>query len=132
MKHIGTWMKQIYNSQNHIVIGLYTMCTAYAISFFFFLLAFCFKVGCSHCILIPGAPQKLVLFWFQMKAHTFLIITLQIHNTLELTAENVPISAIPILIFVCIFMTASSSMSHSFFNPGEKISNLEVKLHKMS
>ena len=48
----------------------------------------------------------------QMKAHIFLIITpkfqVQIHFTLEVIAENVPISGIPILIFLCIFVTASS------------------------
>ena len=46
-----------------------------------------------------------------MKARIFLIITpkfqIQIEYTLEVIAENVPISGIPILIFLCIFITAS-------------------------
>ena len=48
-------------------------------------------------------------------------------------AENVPISGIPILIFLCIFITASYPRCHiPIFAPGEKIkSNLEVKLCKM-
>ena len=57
-----------------------------------------------------------------------------VHYTLEVTAEIVPISVIPILIFLCIFITASSPVSHTIliFAPGEKInSNLEVKLYKM-
>ena len=53
-------------------------------------------------------------------------------HTLAVIAENVPISSIPILIFLCIIITASSPVSHSYFPPGEKIrNNLEVKLYKM-
>ena len=71
-----------------------------------------------------------------MKAYIFLIITfkfqLQIHYTLEVIAENVPITGIPILIFLCIFITPSSPVSHAFFATGEKIkSNIDVKLYKM-
>ena len=81
----------------------------------------------------PEVP--VVLFWCQMKAHIFLIITpkfqLQIHYGilyLVVTTENVPISGIPILIFLCIFISASSSVSHTYFCPRREIrSNLEVK-----
>ena len=45
------------------------------------------------------AQQEVVLFWCQIKVHIFLIITpkflLQIHYTLEIKAENVPLSSIP-------------------------------------
>ena len=58
----------------------------------------------------PGPQQEEVWFWYQMKAHIFFIITtifqLQIHYTLEVIAEKVLISSIPILIFSCIFITA--------------------------
>ena len=89
---------------------------------------------CSHCILIPQGSTGNSTFWCQMKAPYFLIITqkfqLQIHYTLQVIAENVAISDIPILI-LCIFITASSPMSH-IFAPKEKIkSYLEVKLCKM-
>ena len=71
-----------------------------------------------------------------MKAHIFRIITpkfqLQIQYTLEVIVENVPISGVTIFIFLCIFTTASSPVSHTSFVPGEKIkSKLEVKLCKM-
>ena len=96
-----------------------------------------FKAVCSHCILIPRAQLEVVpFFWCQMKPHIFLIIApkfqLQIHYTSEVIAENVPISDIPILIFICIFITVSSPVSYTYFCPGKKIkSNLEVKLYKM-
>ena len=85
----------------------------------------------------PGLNQKYYFLVCQMKAHIFVIIVskfqLQIHYTLEVITENVPISSILILIFLCIFMTASFPVSHFFtFASGEQIrSNLEVKLHKM-
>ena len=71
-----------------------------------------------------------------MKALIFLIITLkfqlQIYYTLAVTAESIPISSVPILIFLCIFITASSQCHILIFAPREKIrSNLEVKLYKM-
>ena len=82
------------------------------------------------------AQPEVVLFWYQMKAHIFLIVTwkfqLQIHYTLAVIAENVPISGIPIFIFLCIFITASSPVSHSYFCPRREYrSNPEVKLYKM-
>ena len=56
-----------------------------------------------------------------MKAHSFLIVTpkfqLQIHYTLEDIAESVQISSIPVLIFLGIFKTASSPVSHTYFCP---------------
>ena len=71
--------------------------------------------------LSPRAQLEVVLFWYQMKAHIFLIITqkfhLQIHYTVAAIAENVLISGIPILIFLCIFITASSPVSLSYFCP---------------
>ena len=70
-----------------------------------------------------------------MKAHFFLItipnFQLQIHNTWEVITENVLISGIPILILSCIFITASSPVSHSYFAPQVKLRSFEVKLHKM-
>ena len=72
----------------------------------------------------PRALPEVVLFWCQMKAHIFLIITpkfqLQIYYTLEVKAENVPISSIPILIFLYTFMTALSSVSHTYFCPSRE------------
>ena len=72
----------------------------------------------------PRVQPEVVLFWYQMKAHIFLIITpkfqLQVHNTLEVIAENVPISGIPIFIFLCIFITASSPVLHNCFCPGRE------------
>ena len=95
-----------------------------------------FKVGCSICIIIPRTQPEVGFFWCCTKALIFLIITpkfqLQIHYTLKVIAENVSISGIPILIFLLIFMTASSPVSCTVFAPREKLrSNLEVKLHKM-
>ena len=65
--------------------------------------------------LSPGAKQEVVLFWRQMKAHIFLIISpkfqLQIHNILlKLQQKNATISGIPILI-LCIFIKVSSHVS---------------------
>ena len=69
----------------------------------------------------PRAQPEVALFWCQMIAHIFLIITpkcqLQIHYTLAVIAENAPISGIPILIFLCIFVTASPPVSHSYICP---------------
>ena len=57
---------------------------------------------------------------------------LQIHCTLEGTAENVPIIGIPILIFLCIYITASSPVSHTYFCPRrENKKELSLKLHNM-
>ena len=42
---------------------------------------------------------------------------LQIHYTLEVVAENEPVSGIPILIFLCIFITALTPVSHTYFRP---------------
>ena len=64
----------------------------------------------------PQGSIRSSTFWCQIKAYIFLIITpkfqLQIHYALEVIAENVPFSGIPILTFLCIFMTASSSVLH--------------------
>ena len=80
----------------------------------------------------PRAQSEVVLFWCQMKAHIFLIIApnfqLQIHYTLEVIAENVPISGIPILIFLRIFIIASSPVSHrGKLGNGEHLSSLAYK-----
>ena len=84
----------------------------------------------------PGLNWNLYFFWYQMKAHIFLIITpkyqLWIHYTFALIAENAPISGIPILIFLSIFITASPQCHILIFASGEKTrSNLEVKFYKM-
>ena len=67
------------------------------------------------------AQPEVVLFWCQMKAHFCLIITpefqLRIHYTLAAIAENAPTSGIPILIFLCIFITASPPVLHSYYCP---------------
>ena len=72
-----------------------------------FLFCFCFfffwltrywthdlNVGCFHCIPILRAQPEVDFFWYQMKAHIFLITSpkflLQIHYTLEVVTENVP------------------------------------------
>ena len=83
------------------------------------------KVECSDCVLIPqsstGSSGSFILFYFffgQMKANIFLITTqkfqLQIHSTWEILAENVPISGIPVFLFLWIFIIASSPVSHVF------------------
>ena len=54
----------------------------------------------------------------QMEDHSFLILTPKFHHqnhyTWQVITENVHISGIPILIFWCIFITASSPVSHSY------------------
>ena len=83
----------------------------------------------------PGLNQKWYFFWSQIKAHIFLIITqkfqLQIHYMLAVIAENVPIFGIPILIFLCIFITGTFPVSHSYFCPRRENKNLVIKLYKM-
>ena len=55
----------------------------------------------------PKVQPRVDLFWCQMKAYIFLIIIpkfwLQIQYTLEVIAENVPFSSIPIFIFLYVF-----------------------------
>ena len=56
-----------------------------------------------------------------MEAHIFLILIpkfqLQIHYTLKGTAENVQVIGVSIMIFLCIYLTASSPVSHTYFYP---------------
>ena len=56
-----------------------------------------------------------------MKAHIFLIIILKFHLQILCsfwdTAENVTITGIPISNFLCIYITASSPVSHTYFCP---------------
>ena len=82
-----------------------------------------------------GSTRSSTFFWYQMKAHIFLIITpkfqLRIHCTLAVVAENVPFSSIPILIFSCIFITVSPQCHILIFASGEKTRSNEVKLYKM-
>ena len=82
------------------------------------------------------AQPEVVHFLVSNEIPHFLITTpkfqLQIHHTFEVIPENVPIFSIPILIFLCIFITISPTVSHTFFAPGEKIrSNLVVKFYDM-
>ena len=65
----------------------------------------------------PRAQPEAVLFWYESPYFSNYNpkFQLQIHNTLEVIADNVPISGIPILIFLCIFITASSPVSHTCF-----------------
>ena len=79
------------------------------------------KVTCSHNSLIPGLNRKKYFCCCcQMKTFIFLIIIpkfqLQIYYTLEVLIICRPI---PILILLCIYITASSSVSHTCFCPGE-------------
>ena len=70
--------------------------------------------------LSPRGQPEIVLFWCQIIAHIFSYynpIISASNYTLEVTAENVSISDIPILIFLCIFITASSLVSHTNFCP---------------
>ena len=68
---------------------------------------------------ITFSPPRVQPEVFFMKAHIFLSITpkfqLQIHYTLEVLTENAPTSGIPIFIFSCNFLTASSPVSHTCF-----------------
>ena len=72
------------------------------------------------------------VFCCQMIAHIFLIVTpkfqLQIHYSLEVIAENVPISGIPIFNFLFIFITASSTVSHTCFCPRRENKKVTLKL----
>ena len=78
-----------------------------------------FKGPYTDHILIPRAQPEVVLLCCYLKAYIFLIITqkfqLQIHYTAEVTAENGSTSGIPILIFLCIFVTASFPVLHTCF-----------------
>ena len=69
----------------------------------------------------PPGLNGIITFWCQLKAHIFLSITpkfqLQIHYTLAVVAENLSISGIPTLIFLCIFITALFPVSHSYICP---------------
>ena len=111
-----------------------------------------FKVVCSHCILIPRGSTESGTF-FGVKWNVFhcnlKISTSNSVYTSAVTAENLPISGIglPILIFLCIFITASSPVSHSYFCPrrenkkqpwgkivqhcvsGVKVDQLRMKIH---
>ena len=72
------------------------------------------KALMSITFLYPRAQQEVVIFWCQIKPHIFLIIT----QNFQLIAVNVLISGIPILIFICIFITASSpSVKYLLFCP---------------
>ena len=58
-------------------------------------------------------------FWFQMKAHIFLIANLKFRLQTPCSfgdmTENVKFSGIPINNFLCIFIIASSPGLHTFF-----------------
>ena len=70
----------------------------------------------SHPRAQPGVVDVLV-----SNAHSFLIVTqkfqLQINYTLAVIVENVTFSGILISIFLYIFITVSSLVSHFYFCP---------------
>ena len=76
------------------------------------------NIRCSHCILI-------LLFWCLNNAYIFLIIApkfqLQIHYILEVLAEKCRPTCTYFrytnLIFLFIFITASSPVGHTYFCP---------------
>ena len=88
------------------------------------------KVVCSHCNFIPQCwtgsrwgVYVCVCVCVKWKPMFFLIITPEfqhLYYTLAVIAENVPISGIPILIFLCLFITSSSPVSQFYLCPGEK------------
>ena len=69
----------------------------------------------------PRAQPKVVIFWVSNESpyfsHLPKKVKLQIHYTLEVIAENVSISSVPTMVFSCIFITASSTVSHTYFCP---------------
>ena len=88
-------------------------------------------------------PEVVVVFWFRNKliridflvsneSPYFSHYNPKISASNSLPINNVPISDIPILIFLCIFITASSPMSHSYFCPRREIRiSLVVRWYKM-
>ena len=81
------------------------------------------KVGCSHYILIPQGSTGSSTFLVSNEDPIFSYYNPKISAskslvyTLEVVVENIPISSrpIPILIFLCIFITISSPVSHTHF-----------------
>ena len=69
----------------------------------------------------PTAQPEVVLFLVSNESPYFSHynpkIQLQIHYSLAVIAENVPVSGIPIFIFLRIFITALSPVSHSYCYP---------------
>ena len=65
----------------------------------------------------PRAQLEVVLFWISNESPYFLIVNPKLQLQIPVIGENVPISGVPILIFWCIFITAYSPVSHSYFCP---------------
>ena len=68
----------------------------------------------------PRAQPEVVYFWFQMKAHIFLIANLKFRLQTPCSfgdmAENVKFIGIPIINFLCIYIIASSPGLHTLFS----------------
>ena len=73
---------------------------------------------CSHCILILQGLTRSSTFCESNESPYFSHYNPKIlasnHYTLEVIPENEPISSIPILIFLCIFIIASSLVSQPY------------------
>ena len=71
----------------------------------------------THCILITQGSTRSTTFLVSNEgpyfSHYDPKISQQIHYILEVIAENEPISDIPVMIFLCIFIRASSPVSHT-------------------
>ena len=104
-----------------------------------FLKQFCGNVKgpyADHILIPPGLNRKKYIFWYQMKAHIFLIANpkfqLQILCSFGDITKSVKWNGIPENNFFCIFIIASSPGVHTFFylwRVNKKL--LQVKLHKM-
>ena len=91
---------------------------------------------CSQCILNPqgSTGSSAILMSNESPINDITPkFQLQIYYTLAFITENVPTSStsVPISIFLCINIPASSQCYIIIFVPREKRSNLEVKLYKM-
>ena len=73
----------------------------------------------DHILIPHGSTGSIFFFWFQMKAHIFLIANLKFRLQTPCSfgdmTENVKFSGIPINNFLCIFIIASSPGLHTFF-----------------
>ena len=81
------------------------------------------SLNADHMLIPWGSTEVeyfvLFCFWFQMKAYIFAIANLKFRHQSPCSfgdvTENVKFIGIPILDFLCIFITASSPGLHTFF-----------------
>ena len=73
----------------------------------------------DHILIPKGSTGSYTFFWYQMKAHMFLIANpkfrLQILYSFGAITKSVKLNGIPENNFLCIFIIASSPGVHTFF-----------------